>query len=716
MYFSRAGKALAADSAKAEKGFLWAKSTGPRSVRDQSQQTAGVESVYIKSAFQSMFHLLSFKNDGSPFALLHQLPMASNGNHPPTFNTSWRAGLAGPCFQLAPQMTFNSLPSQLLCNLVGSIANLQQSRSNNLPLSSQAVSSFVLPHQPPMASNSNQLSVINTNWPAAIAGASYQVIALKNDYESRLTELKLEICRLKSSEKQKLFNLEAECAKLNDVVAGKNSEMKALEKRLESKNLTHDQEKKDLEAQCAELNNELLKKDAELESLKQSKAIALKNNYEARIIQLNQEICHVKSSEQQKLFNLETKCAKLNDALAGKSSEMKALENRLESKVATRIDGYESRIRGLNQEIRDLKWSGQQKIFFLEAKCTELNDELLKKKSDLDTLKSQSLALDQEKKDLESQCTKLNDELLKKDSELEALKQSKTLALQDGESRTRESRIRELNQEIRLLKSSEQQKLSFLEAQCTELRSEFLKKNSELEALNDTLQSQTLALGQEKKDLEVQCAKLNDDLLKKDSELEALKANLQAELYQLSAKLLHCNYTLAKAEEENRELKLENERNSHEFELKLNQMESEKEVNAKSLAKLNETMAEIERDYINFINSFSSQVSRLQEKNHKLNEENEILRADHRAEKTKVELDTCQADLETLTAEFQRPSNLFDRPQPRNIRKFPLNLPGPSSVMPAVRRKSDDLNATIRLTKNVSDDQMGPPNKMIKRK
>ncbi|KAI1704031.1 hypothetical protein DdX_14532 [Ditylenchus destructor] len=265
--------------------------------------------------------------------------------------------------------------------------------------------------------------------------------------------------------------------------------------------------------------------------------------------------------------------------------------------------------------------------------------------------------------------------------------------------------------------------------------------------INDNIES-TISLGQEKKDLEVQCAKLNDELLKKDSELEAVKANLQVELNQLSAELQQCNLKLAKAEEENRELKQANERISHEFELKLNQMESEKEADANSLTKINETMAEIERDYITFINNFSSQVSRLKEKNNKLNEENEMLRADHKVldrERVglKVELDSVsansrelQAELETskksigeltiklekLKAECQRPSNLFLTPQPQKVREFPLNLPGPSSVMPAVRRKTVDLNATIVLhdtidqPKNVSDDQMGPPNKKIKRK
>ncbi|KAI1690821.1 MIZ/SP-RING zinc finger domain-containing protein [Ditylenchus destructor] len=288
-----------------------------------------------------------------------------------------------------------------------------------------------------------------------------EVATLKNDYESRIRELNQEIQNVKSSEQQKLSFLATKYTMLKDALAGKISEMKALENRLESKNLTLDQEKKELEAKCTKLKCKLLKKDSEVE--------ALSDRLQSQSSALGQEKKHLKKQ-----------CTKLNAELVKKNAEFETLK---QSKALALQDG-ESRINKLNQEIRLLKSSEQQKIFDFEVKCAKLNDELLKKGSELETLNdmlhSQSSALGQEKKDLEAQCAKLNDELLKKDSELEALKQSKTVALQDGELR-----IRELNQEILLLKSSEQQKLLFLEAQCSELRSELLEKKSELEVLSD---------------------------------------------------------------------------------------------------------------------------------------------------------------------------------------------------------------------------------------
>ncbi|KAI1704062.1 hypothetical protein Ddc_16314 [Ditylenchus destructor] len=89
--------------------------------------------------------------------------------------------------------------------------------------------------------------------------------------------------------------------------------------------------------------------------------------------------------------------------------------------------------------------------------------------------------------DLAAKCAILNDELLKKNQELEALKanlqtklqafeECKT-ALQNGESRMRESRISQLKKEIKALN-----------VRCAKLNDDLLKKNQELEKFNAGLE------------------------------------------------------------------------------------------------------------------------------------------------------------------------------------------------------------------------------------
>ncbi|KAI1693936.1 hypothetical protein Ddc_22470 [Ditylenchus destructor] len=92
--------------------------------------------------------------------------------------------------------------------------------------------------------------------------------------------------------------------------------------------------------------------------------------------------------------------------------------------------------------------------------------------------------------DLAAKCAILNDELLKKNLELEALKanlqtkvqafEESEIALQNGESRMRESRISQLKKEIGRFQSS----LKTLKAKCAQLNDDLLKKKSELAALN----------------------------------------------------------------------------------------------------------------------------------------------------------------------------------------------------------------------------------------
>ncbi|KAI1704046.1 hypothetical protein DdX_14547 [Ditylenchus destructor] len=62
-------------------------------------------------------------------------------------------------------------------------------------------------------------------------------------------------------------------------------------------------------------------------------------------------------------------------------------------------------------------------------------------------------------------------------------------------------------------------------------------------------------------------------------------------------------------------------------------------------------------------------------------------------ETSKKSIEELTIKLEKLKAECQRPSSLSVlQTQPQKVRDFPMNLPGPSSVLPAVRRKALDLN------------------------
>ncbi|KAI1704036.1 hypothetical protein DdX_14537 [Ditylenchus destructor] len=392
---------------------------------------------------------------------------------------------------------------------------------------------------------------------------SSQITALQDDYESRIRELNQEIFHLKSSEQEKLFYLEAHCAKLNDELLKK--ELAALKCRLEHKALLLGQEKRDLEAQCTKLNDELLKKDCELEDLKASNGLL-----ESQALTLGRE-----------KKDLESECTKLNDELLKKRSELKALNDLLESQALL-----------LGREKKDL-----------EAQCAKLNDVLLKKDIELkasnDLLVSQTLSLRQEKYDLEVQCANLNDELLKKYSEVETLKQFKVAA----QKYDYESKIRQLNQEICNLKSSEQHKFLFQKAKWTKLNDELIKKNTELEALNDLWNDQ-----------ERKC----NDLQKK----------------------------LGKVEEEHRDLLYGVKR----YKDKFIRAQKEKSVLMKKM-KFGEDSLKRKKLSEDSYRNYSFQISELQRNNKKLEQDYEVLRTN-----LKADLDESKSRIHNLQSELNQRS------------------------------------------------------------
>ncbi|KAI1698490.1 hypothetical protein Ddc_19093 [Ditylenchus destructor] len=277
---------LASDSAKAG----WS-SFGPKGREHRSSISRRLgsysEDGSFKSAFKSMFAAVSFflfaykyihpkydvtfndymtdsKHAVSSFVSQHQPPMASNGNQPSHANS------ADASYQLAQQTPFTSQPflPQLMHNLTVPASEFHQNRSNDRVLSSQHSTprTFFTPPTTQLLQSTTGPAQDYQNH-SDYRQQSSQVAALVDDYESRIRALNQDISHLKSSEEQKLFYLGANCAKLNDELLKKDSELeafKALNGLLESQSLALAQEKRDFEAQCAKLKDELNEKDSEL--------------------------------------------------------------------------------------------------------------------------------------------------------------------------------------------------------------------------------------------------------------------------------------------------------------------------------------------------------------------------------------------------------------------------------------------------------------------
>ncbi|KAI1703934.1 dnaJ domain-containing protein [Ditylenchus destructor] len=205
-------------------------------------------------------------------------------------------------------------------------------------------------------------------------------------------------------------------------------------------------------AQSWQLNHELLKKDS---VLMQYKTNAQKYGYESKIRQLNQEIQLLKSSDS----HLGKKCAELNNELLKKDSELEVL------KINAQKYGYESKIRGLNQEICHLKSSEQQKLFCLREDCAKLNDELLKKNTELDALKVSEAKYN-------AACDNLEGLLLKN---FKAMKQSKERM--ESEIKAKANEIAKLNETMAAVKRDYDGLMSDFSSQISKLND----KNKKLE-------------------------------------------------------------------------------------------------------------------------------------------------------------------------------------------------------------------------------------------
>ncbi|KAI1700266.1 hypothetical protein Ddc_18149 [Ditylenchus destructor] len=272
------------------------------------------------------------------------------------------------------------------------------------------------------------------------------------------------------------------------------------------------------------------------------------------------------------------------------------------------IDGYESRITQLDQKIRHLKSSEQQKLFSLNEKCAKLSDQLLKKDSELEALKQS------------------------KDNSRKSVRNATTQIHFDNCSTQCEQKTRDLKEKV--CKIQAEQKDLFNEVKRYKDRFERARKE------NDVLMKKGLS-EDSCKNHSLEISELRQNYKKVREENEVLKTNLktifdasksrienlQSNLNRQTAELQQCNQ---KAEKEIRELKVTNERISRESQQKMTQTISEKDANA--IAKLSEIVAGIERNLVRQIRDNSSQLSKLNDKNKKLEEENELLKANNKAQ------------------------------------------------------------------------------------
>ncbi|KAI1704027.1 hypothetical protein DdX_14528 [Ditylenchus destructor] len=135
------------------------------------------------------------------------------------------------------------------------------------------------------------------------------------------------------------------------------------------------QEQRDLAAECAWLNDELIKKDADLMALNdhfESKINAQKYGYESKIRELNQKICDLKSSEQQNLSNLGHKCAELTDELLKKDSELEALKTESKDQSARILRESQQKLKWLYKKMASKNTAKTHEIAKLQEKVAEV--------------------------------------------------------------------------------------------------------------------------------------------------------------------------------------------------------------------------------------------------------------------------------------------------------------------------------------------------------
>ncbi|KAI1703935.1 hypothetical protein Ddc_16366 [Ditylenchus destructor] len=352
----------------------------------------------------------------------------------------------------------------------------------------------------------------------------------------------------------------------------------------------------------------------------------------------------------------------------------------LPSQVATLQNDYESRIRQLNQEICHLRSSGQQKLHNLGQQCATLNGELLKKDSELETLKQSK---DRKIRELREKLGKLRD-----DNDILTKKK-----LGEDSCKNHSSQISELQQSNNKLSEE----------------NEVLKKNLKgSDKSNKKLREENEALKKSLKSSDKSNKKLREEneVLKKNlkgGDTEQLKSDLDTCRVQMES----CSADLQKEREEKNGFVAERDR----LKADLTTANDYFDTAMERITKLDLKLKVQEEKY-------TTEIKKLKE----VSANSLQLKADLELAKVSIEELTINNEkladeLSAKSAECERVSKLYKKSltsRPRNVRKTFMNFPGPSSVMTAANSNTVDLNATIDLTTNDSDDES--PSSSKKRK
>ncbi|KAI1704037.1 hypothetical protein DdX_14538 [Ditylenchus destructor] len=328
---------------------------------------------------------------------------------------------------------------------------------------------------------------------------------------------------------------------------------------------------------------------------------------------------------------------------------------------------------------------------------TILNGELVEENWELKSrLGQRSL----EKKQMEDQCAKLKSEVLKKDSELQDLKQSK------------ERQILEMKHKNKKLRDYEMQKTN-LRADLDASKSEVKKLQAGLDLYANLLHSQggdcvTNNLSQPQLRHFNEQLRQENDRLKAKLEADVSRSrvhNLQTELNQLSAELQQCNLKLAKAEEKNRELKLENDRISRASQQKANA----NEANTKAYPKFNKIVTGVERTLDRQLNEklqielnnreaelrqYKEENIRLKDKNSKLNQDLEDIVNQNAKDILRLQNSDCANALGASTSMIQKLQTELDNREAK-LRQYTERLEKGEEENIRLRNENSKLNLEL---------------------
>ncbi|XP_065124496.1 uncharacterized protein golgb1 isoform X2 [Paramisgurnus dabryanus] len=289
----------------------------------------------------------------------------------------------------------------------------------------------------------------------------------------------------------------------------------------------------------SDLNSELLKKATELEEMRAKLADEEREkndkleNFRERETSLVTELANVRLNLEARFEALKSEreqtISALNDELLKRTTELDELREKLvaeEREKNEKLENFRERETSLGTELANLRLNLEARIETLKSEreqtVSALNDELLKRTTELDELREKLVAEEREKNEklenFRERETSLGTELANLRLNLEA--RIETLKSE------REQTVNALNAEL-LKKTTELDELrDKLAAEEREKQETIQVKETELANMRARLEA-TLETSENEKDQTIN--DLNSELLQKSTELEEIKAKLAAE-------------------------------------------------------------------------------------------------------------------------------------------------------------------------------------------